>query len=289
MRVTKDQKIDMFDKNNSPVLFCRDGDTVTFETEDAFDGTVHYDGSVHQEEPYMRNPATGPVYIEGAEPGDTLCVEILSIRPNGYGVVGSAIGWYAFSHYEKDYSVHVYDYRDGYVDFCGRKLRANPMMGVIGVAPEGEKVRSVGAGTHGGNMDCTQVKEGAKIYLPVFVPGALFATGDMHIAMGEGEVVGYGVESGGEVTVRFSLIKGSRPERPVLCVDGKVMVLASEDTLDKAATAATRYMHELLLKGGWSVSEAAMLMSLKCDLTVCQFVGSLNTVRAVIDADLMKK
>lgn len=289
MRVSANQKIDLFDRNNPPVLTCKDGDTVTFETNDAFDGTVHYDGSIHQEKPYMRNPATGPVYIEGAEPGDTLCVEILKISPNRYGVVGSAIGWYAFSNYEKDYSVHVFNYKDGYVDFYGKKLKANPMMGVMGVAPKSETIRSVGAGTHGGNMDCTQVREGAKVYFPVFVPGALFATGDMHIAMGEGEVVGYGVEAGGEVTVKFTLIKGRTIERPLICVDDKVMVIASEDTLDKASTAAVRYMHRLLLEGGWSVSEAAMLMSLKCDLTVCQFVGSLNTVRAVIDADLVKK
>lgn len=289
MRVTADKKVDILDKNNVPSFYCKDGDTVVFETSDCFDSTIHYDGSVHQNVPFMHNPATGPVYIEGAEPGDILCVEIIKIKTNDYGIVGTAFGSGGFAHVNKKFSAGVFDIKDGYCHFHGRKLELNPMIGVIGVAPEGDGVLTVSAGSHGGNMDCTQVKEGAKLYFPVAVDGALFATGDLHIVMGDGEVVGYGVEAGGEVTVKFNVIKGEKIENPIIHVDNKVMVVASAENLDKAADLAVRDMHKLLVKGGWSDEEAGMLMSLKCDLVICQIVNPVKTVRAVIDADLMKK
>lgn len=289
MRVTADKKVDILDKNNVPSFYCKNGDTVVFETSDCFDSTIHYDGSVHQDVPFLHNPATGPVYIEGAEVGDTLCVELIKVKTNDYGIVGTAFGSGGFSHVDKKFSAGVFDIKDGYCDFHGRKLKINPMIGVIGVAPEGEGVLTVSAGSHGGNMDCTQVKEGAKLYFPVSAPGALFATGDLHIVMGDGEVVGYGVEAGGEVTAKFTVIKGEKVNNPVIHVDDKVMVVASAETLDKAADLAVSDMHKLLMKGGWSDVEAGMLMSIKCDLVICQIVNPVKTVRAVIDADLMKK
>ncbi|MCK9906268.1 acetamidase/formamidase family protein, partial [Frankia sp. Cpl3] len=115
------------------------------------------------------------------------------------------------------------------------RIPINPMIGVIGTAPATEGISCGTPGDHGGNMDCKQIREGTTLFLPVNVPGALFALGDLHAAMADGEIAVCGVEIAGEVTVSLEVIKGKNWPLPMAVNDGHLITIASEKELDAAA------------------------------------------------------
>lgn len=294
LKISCTSKIDIMSPTNSPAAYCKDGDTVIFETMDCYDGAVTEDAvrdfEGREQGKYMANPATGPLYVEGAEPGDALAVEILDIKTRGWGALGTGFDGLGYEKYEDmPYSMRAFAWPEGYIDFDGKKLLVEPMIGVIGVAPEGEGIPTVTPDAHGGNMDCSRIVKGAKILFPVKTPGALLAMGDLHSLMGDGEVFGYGLETAGEVTVRVGVIKDAGLTQPVLFEGGRVMTVASGKTYEDAIRLALSSMYELLLAGGWDKTAAGMLMSLKCDLAICQIVDPQVTVRAMMDENLMKK
>ena len=136
------------------------------------------------------------------------------------------------------------------------------MIGVIGVAPAGAPVPCGSPGAHGGNMDTSLIGEGAVVYLPVAAPGALLAAGDLHAAMGDGEICGTGVEVAGSVTLRVDVRRDLELVNPVVETAEVVATIASAETLDEAADLATRDMADLLMRGSASPSrDATMLMS----------------------------
>ena len=290
IRLYPNTKTDILKKDIKPAAYCKDGDTVIFETNDCFDNSITYSGIQLTDKKYMQNPATGPLYIEGAEKGDALCVEIKSVKTNTYGIVKTHFGESAFEDIKRQNGQKIIDIKDGSIDFEGKKIPLNIMIGVIGVAPDDpEGVVTVSAGEHGGNLDCTRVREGAKIYFPVAVNGALFALGDLHAVMGDGEVSGYGLEVSGEVVAGFSVIKGKCVKAPVIYYDNTVMILASAKTLDEAVKKANTELFNLLVANGWSEPDAAMLMSLNANIAVCQVVNPVKTVRMSLRADLIRK
>lgn len=288
LRIPCTLKIDQMCASNPPAAYCKDGDTVVFETMDCFDGAVTEEGVRDREGCYMANPATGPLYVEGAEPGDALCVEILKIETRGWGAMGTSWGAFAFKNYEGERITKSFPYHDGYVEIGTKKIPVNPMIGVIGVAPAGEPISTVTPDRHGGNMDCSKIVEGAKILFPVQVEGGLLAMGDLHALMGDGEVFEYGLETAGDVTVRVSVVKNAGLLQPTLYEGGKVMTVASALTYEDAVRLAIESMYELLLSRGWEKYEAGWLMSMKCDLAICQIVDPQITVRAMIDEDLLE-
>ena len=162
----------------------------------------------------------------------------------------------------------------------GVAVPLRPMIGVIGVAPAGDPVATASPGAHGGNMDTRLIGEGAVLYLPVAREGALFAAGDLHAAMGDGEICGTGVEVSGSVTVRLDVRSDLRIDEPVLETRDLVVTIASAETLDAAAENATRHMSDLLTgRLGISLEVATMLMSAGGDLQVSQIVDPLRTAR----------
>ena len=291
LKISCTQKVDIMDKKNPPAAYCKDGDTVIFETMDCYDGAVTRDGvrdfEGRDQGKYMANPATGPLFVEGAEPGDALEVEILDIQTRGWGALGTGFSQIGFEKYQDEpYCIRTFEWPDGYIDFNGRKIPVEPMIGVIGVAPAGEGVITETPDSHGGNMDCRKIVKGSKILFPVGVEGGLLAMGDLHALMGDGEVFLYGLETAGEVTVRVRVIKNAELTVPVLLDGGRVMTIASGETLEDATRLSLSSMYELLLRKGWSKPDAGMLMSLQCDLAICQIVDPLLTVRAMLDENL---
>ena len=291
LRISRSNKIPTFSSEHPPVAHCQDGDTVIFETNDCFDGAVGPDGVRDWEGKklgkYVGNPATGPLYVEGAEPGDALCVEILDIQIRSWGAMGCGFGEAGFINIPGEYEPRAFHYDDGFVKIGGKKIPISPMIGVIGVAPAGEGISTYTPDAHGGNMDCNRIVKGAKILFPVAAPGALLAMGDLHALMGDGEVFQYGLETSGEVTVRVSVIKNAGVKQPTLYQDGKAMIVASAKTYDDAIRLALESMFDLLVSHGWDRTEAGMLMSMKCNLAICQTVDPQVTVRAMMDEDLI--
>ena len=166
----------------------------------------------------------------------------------------------------------------------------NPMIGVIGTAPADEEVPTGSPKDHGGNMDTKKIAKGAVLYLPVNVPGANLAVGDVHAAMGDGEVSVTGLEVFGEVDLDLSLEKGASLPCPLLHDGDEVSFLASAETVDGAIHASTGYMHDFLLaKTSLNADEALMLMSLCGHARISQIVDPLKTARFAMPVSVLAK
>lgn len=280
-----------FNKENTPIERVTPGTTVAIETYDCFEDQIQSEDTVIDKIDWNRiNPATGPIYIEGAEPGDILKVKIEKIDINDQGVMAVVPELGVMGDSIEKMEAKIMKIKDDKVLFNGVEAPLTKMIGVIGVAPEGEGVNCGTPGAHGGNMDTTLVKEGATLYFPVATEGALFALGDLHAAMGDGEVSGSGVEIAGEVTVTFDVIKGEKIEQPMLENKDSFSQIASAETLDEATKMATTLMIERIAeKSGRPISEVTMLMSMNAQLEVGQVVNPLKTARLVVPKWLLKQ
>jgi len=279
-----------FNKNHLPVMTVPSGSTIEIETYDCFENQILAEDTELTGIDWTRiNPATGPIYIEGAMPGDVLKVKIekLEIGNQGVMVVGPNLG--VMGHRIEKMEKKLIPIRNGKAVFNNLEIPLNPMIGVIGVAPAGEGIPCGTPDTHGGNMDNKMVTEGATLYFPVAVEGALFATGDFHAAMGDGEVSVSGIEVPGKVTVTFEVIKGETIQHPMLENEEVFSIIVSAKTLDEAAKIATEQMVDLIVsKTGMSLSEVTMLMSAVGQVEVCQMVDPLMTVRFVVPKWVLK-
>ena len=170
-------------------------------------------------------------------------------------------------------------------------LPLNKMVGVIGTAPAGGASIPCGEpGEHGGNMDNKRVTEGAAVYLPVNVPGALLAMGDIHAVMADGEIGVSGLEIGGRITVRVELMKGNKKQvpLPVIFNETHVISVASDADLDAACAQAVANMSFYLTSHGFEQNEAAMLISLAGNVRICQLVNPKKTARVEMPLDIIK-
>ena len=161
--------------------------------------------------------------------------------------------------------------RDGRVVFNDVSFPVEPMVGVVGVAPESGRIPCGQWGSHGGNLDNKLIGKGARLFLPVYVPGALFQLGDLHAAMGDGEICGIGVEIAGEVMVKFNVAKNFSLERPALETSDKWYTMANAGQYDQALKLVTEDMQRLIVKAyGWDATDAYLYMSIQGDVGICQ-------------------
>ena len=162
------------------------------------------------------NPVTGPVWLEGAEPGDALEIEILDFGESGWGWTAVIPGFGLLADDFTDPFLHISHYDERRVEFTPEiHLPTRAFPGTIGLAPAEDGHHSVVPPRHvGGNMDIRDLVEGTKLYLPVGVPGALFSVGDTHAAQGDGEVCGTAIETPMTLRVRLGLKKGLGLKRP---------------------------------------------------------------------------
>lgn len=266
-----------------PAMHIRQGEDVVMETHDCFEGQIQSTSDLVNELDWDHiNPATGPVYIEGAKPGDVLRIDIQEIRLGnqssmvtipGEGVLGDVI---------TDMETTILRREGGELVYKDRvRVPVRPMVGVIGVAPADGSVPNGTPGPHGGNLDTTLMTQGNSAYFTVGVEGALFGAGDFHAAMGDGEVVVCGAETPGELVFRAEvmprLVGLPTPfvETPTL-----LATIYSAPTVDEAANGAVHRMAQFLTAfAGLELNDAGMLMSLVGELKFCQVVDPLKTVR----------
>lgn len=304
IKISRSMVSDRFSRESQPAAFCESGETVIFETRDCYD-----DNSITEENPLgdkkdaMENPVTGPLYVRGAEPGDVLRVEILDIHLRDYGVMRTSPSCGAFHHLYRERTARRFFFEQnreteklGFWFDRKRWVECDTMIGVIGTAPEGDDVLSITPGKHGGNMDCTKIRKGAVIYLPVNIEGALLSVGDLHARMGDGEVMICGLETAGEVDVRVSIVKKEKIKKsffdalPLLVEGNTVCSIQSAETLDEAAALSAGRMEALLAETtGMDDVNAGMLMSLLSNLTVCQIVNPCKTVRCEVPLEVWDK
>lgn len=282
-----------WDNSHPPRLRIQPGDTVVFEVLEASANQIQPSSTVEVLNTLSFDPIaplTGPVYVEGAQPGDALAVDILSIEHKswGWGAIIPGFGLLA-EDFSEPY-LHHYRIEDGWCWFNPHiRLPYEPFCGTMGVAPaEPGRLTTLPPRLNGGNLDIRHLTPGARLLLPVWVPGALFSVGDCHGAQGDGEVNGTAVEMPCTVTLRFDLIKGAHlPELRFITPPGKKLTnadlggyyvtTAAGPDLFRNAQQATRYMIDYLSsEHGLSRAQAYCLCGVAMDLKISQIVDTPN-------------
>lgn len=290
--ITRDHIVYSLDAAHDAVIEIDSGDSVCLETFDARSGTITSDTDLlTRPHPAGSNPATGPIHVRGAEPGDSLAIHIerIELAPSGFLAVKKGEGLLASRATE--FATRIVPIVDGIVEFGDLRFPATPMVGVVGTAPAGEGISTSYAGAHGGNMDNKHIGAGATVYLPVSVPGAGLGIGDVHAAMGDGEITFIGLEIQAEVTIRVDLQKGVALRRPLIETPDYWVTTGDGDSLAAAARLAANEMVDLLQERlGLSFEDAYMLMSAAVDVQICQCCepGEFPvTTRAVVSKGIL--
>jgi amidase len=273
-KVTRDHVVWSFGPDLEPVLEVDPGSVVTFETNDCFTGQIQTEEDLVTEIDFERvNGATGPVAVKGAEPGDSLVVEILDVTPVAQGVATLIPGFGQLIDQVRSPVTQVFRVEGDTIHMNERiSFPLRPMVGVIGVATEHETITNGFAGEHGGNLDDHLNGPGATVYLPVRQPGGMLAIGDMHASMGDGEVCFTGVEIAGEVTLRVDVLKGKQGRWPVTELADRWVVHGTagsdfSEALDRAVEEGARFLVD---EWDFSMEEAFVFLSVACDANVCQ-------------------
>jgi acetamidase/formamidase len=281
-RVTQKDVVFKADKTNPPVLKIKSGETVVFECRDAFNQVIQKpeDLPIDFDMDHI-NPATGPVYVEGAEPGDTLEVHIEKIDLANQGSCCIIPG---FGYIHEDYPdpwTRIVPIKDGYAIFSDKvKIPIDPFPGTIIVAPPEGSHGTLIPKEYGGNMDSKACRVGTIVYLPVFVKGALFGVGDVHAVQGDGEVCGTAVEIDADVTIKLVVNKKKKIKRPHY-------ETKEGETTDDAAKIALRDMIDwLVAEKNLTREEAYALCSCTVDMRISQLVDVTPGIRAVLPKNI---
>jgi acetamidase/formamidase len=284
-----------WDNALAPAIRIAPGDTVTFETVDASGGQLGPAATLDDLKRLdfsLVNPVTGPVHVDGAEPGDALKVVVEQFAPSGWGWTANIPGFGLLADQFREPALRLWSYdAAGMAPAAfGRFARVplKPFAGTIGLAPAEAGQHSVIPPRRvGGNMDLRDIAAGAELYLPVEVAGALFSVGDTHAAQGDGEVCGTAIESPMQVTLRFELVKRAGLRFPRLTLPGpvtrhldakgyEVTTGIGPDLMQGARDAVSGMIDLLTARHGMEAVEAYMLCSVCADLRISEIVDMPN-------------
>jgi acetamidase/formamidase len=282
--------------SHPPIAHVRCGQTVVLETIDAFGGRLNRPEDLYSEccpGPPRSNPQTGPLYIEQAEPGDTLVVHIGRIEPTKSfavtalipefgGLTGTALT--ATLNKPLPERTRILPIEGEQIVFSDAiRLPLEPFLGTMGVAPELEEISSLVPGRWGGNMDCVETAPGSSVWLPVFNEGALFFLGDAHARQGDGELTGVAAEMSARVTLRFELMKGRTIGWPRIESDEFLMATGSVRPLEDAARIAWKELISWLVEDySFDELEAYELLGLAGQMRLGNMVDPNYTMVAKI-------
>ena len=286
-----------WDNSLSPTLTVKAGETIAVSTIDASGGQLHAESTLEDLKVLdfeKVNPVTGPIYIEGAEPGDAVEISFLDFSPSGWGWTANIPGFGLLADDFPEPALHLWSYDTALTQPAAfapfGKVPLKPFVGTIGLAPGEPGLHSVVPPRRmGGNMDIRDNCRGTRLYLPVEVAGGLLSLGDTHAAQGDGEVCGTAIESPMDVEIKVDLIKQANYEFPRLQTDGPVTRHIDESgyqvttgigpDLMQAARDAVRQMVDWLSKDvQLSAVDAYMLASVAGDLRISEIVDMPNWV-----------
>lgn len=286
------------DPLSNPKISIESGDTIEFST------WGHWGNRVTRETQITDFPAlrkqfpkalgphsiTGPVHVNGAEPGDVLQIDILDLKlvshgfnlivqsPRGTGVLKDRFTEGVITHFELDPDALT-------TTFAGKlSIKLQPFLGIMGVAPENDDVIStVQPGNFGGNIDFKELVVGTSLFLPVFRTGAGFYCGDAHAVQGDGEVNQTAIETAMQsALLRLSVIKNTKISAPRAITKEHRTTLGFGETLEEAGRKAVAEMVEWLTSDGYEPEQAYTLCSLLADMRITQMVNGVVGVHASI-------
>lgn len=290
-KVNSSNCIFKFSKNNPCAISVSSGSIVEFETLDCYANQFKSEKDSLESIDWQRvNPATGPVFVEGAEPGDVLKVTVEKIRVANRGIMAACEGEGTLGHLYKGKHARLFPIKgDKFIFDTELSIPLKPMIGVIGVTPL-EEINTLIPGEHGGNMDNTMISEDAVVYFPVFVKGALFALGDVHAVMGDGEVGVSGLEVNAKVRVKLEVDKKKKLNNPLIENNEYFATVASAKTIDDAVIRTTEDMAALIRrKANFKIIDLVMLMSAVGCAQICQVVVPLKTARFLMPKWVLNK
>lgn len=284
-----------------PALVISSGEVVTFDTIDSSNGRIERTSdasAISSLDIAATNPVFGPVYIQNAQPGDTLKVEVIALETADWGWTATIPGFGLLADEFSDPSLHIWQINKerGYAVFKDNiRIPLRPFLGCIGLAPAtDEDLSTVPPTNAGGNLDCRDLTVGSTLYLPVQTDGALFSCGDGHAAQGHGEVCGTAIETSIKATLRFELCKdmpwvtSPQYETPPsllttrMPVFGQYATTGVGQTLHEASKTAVRNIIQwMVATKGLTHCEAYMIASVAGDLQIIEAVNMPNYVVAM--------
>jgi amidase len=232
-----------FDRRLEPLVRIASGESLIVDSEDAFSGQIRSDDDRRNKStvPYS-NPVNGPIFVEGAEPGDTLDVTIHAIRPALSQCFTRTAEPRLLSEWlgtECPHGTHVCSITDGVIHWSDRvRIPYSPMLGCIGTAPDCGVPTTNPAGPWGGNMDIVETAPGSRIHLRVFVSGAYLFLGDAHAAMGHGELSACGLEMPAQTEISVSVLKDHRIPGPRIITESEIMTVVSGLPMERSIAQA---------------------------------------------------
>lgn len=279
--LSADQTHNKWSSAIEPLIKVESGAVIEVGTEEASDQQLTPESTVEDLQNLSFDPIhplTGPVYVEGAEPGDVLKVKLHKVELGSWGWTSIIPGFgFLADEFDEPYlKTFEFDKNSQTAKFSDNiNIPLKPFPGVMGVAPATDSMLStIPPRANGGNMDDPHMTEGTTVYFPVFVEGALFSIGDTHAAQGLGEVCGTAIEAPMRIVYEVEVIKGGREiKEPQYETDDYYAVTGFGTTVDEAAKKATQYMIDYLVEEhGLSRNDAYALCSLAGDLKIAEVV-----------------
>lgn len=290
--IARDKVFFAFGPHLKAIAEIEQGEEVLLQTHDCFEGQIQRPTDLVDALDWSHvNPATGPLYIKGAKPGDVLRIDLLDLEVGSQSSMVTIPGEGALGDVITEMETTILKREGNEVVFKDKiRVPTRPMVGVIGVAPADDEVPTGTPGAHGGNMDCTLITAGTRVYFTVGVEGAMFGAGDLHAAMGDGEIVVCGAETPGAVHFKAEVVDLPGLPTPFVESADLVSTIYSAPSVDEAVSGAIHRMAQFLTDfARIPLNDAGMLMSLVGELKFCQVVDPLKTVRFEFPKSVLAK
>ena len=244
-RLSREHHIYVLEPDSVPAIIIDSGEEIMVETWDAFEGERD---PVALESNLLKGPATGPIYVNGAEPGDALKVEFISITPKE-GAAHMVMPGRGFleNDFTEAYPTLIALESGHAVLPSGIRIPLRPSMGLVATTPTYTQQTASDSGPYGGDIDMKELVEGSTLYLPVFVPGGLLVMGDCHAVVGDGAVAGTGAECSADTHIRVTVEKGMKLRGPRALTPEYLVVLSHGEELGPAMKQAVRDMVDFLV------------------------------------------
>lgn len=285
-RLSRDLYTTILDPQLPPAMTVASGETFLVETWDAYMGAWNVG-----EEPQATGPATGPVAVEGASPGDALCIEILTIEPGQAAMhdVRAGRGFLGDVFTERRPTVMAIE--EGHLLFPGGvKIPTRPSIGLIATTPLSPQSAASDSGAYGGDLDIQELTAGSTLWLPVFVPGGLLVVGDCHAVVGDGAVGGTGAECAAELTLRITIEQAPGIKRPRALTSDHFMTIAYAEELTQAMQHAVQDMVDFLVQEkGMAPYDAYSLLSLAGDVRMSRTLREISPVKMMLARDILNQ
>ena len=284
----REQHVYVLDPQNAPAISIDSGEELMVETWDAFQGERDPAALGAKQ---LLGPVTGPIYVNGAEPGDALKVDFISITPKEGAAHMVMPGRGFLEEWFTEGYPTIIKFDSGYAVLPGGvRLPLAPSMGLVATTPTYPQRTASDSGPYGGDIDMKELVQGSALYLPVFVPGGMLAMGDCHAVVGDGAVAGTGAECSSDTHIRVSVEKGMGIRGPRALTPDYFVVLSHGEELGPAMKQAVRDMVDFLVnEKGMLPYDAYTLLSLAGDVRVSRTFRPISPVKMMLSRKVLEQ